>query len=252
MKKYFVLLLALIAALAFTSCSDYEEVGGNSESAAVTTNETTESDSTVQITSRGTVAATTEKIKIKEETVSVSKKRASTDPTDPASASSKTKKKKKNSQLDKLPTQGETRAGTYVAVTTAPNGSFSVDDLTFIFEGAYIELGDDIEDVEAILGDNNSVIEVSKARTAYEYDNLTVITVTRGDEETVEKITVTTDKLATKKGAKVGMYATQLRTVYGEPTKKTATAYTYTGGEESLVFEYTNNIVTSYSYVLTN
>lgn len=206
----------------------------------------------IQITSRETTESTTKSVKIKEEVIEKATRGSNaeaTEPTDKSSKSSSTSSKSKK-KSSKFPTQGQTQPNTYVTVTTAPAGSFSKGDLEFVYDGAYIDLDDEIDDALAILGDDNSVTELSKTKTEYEYDNLTLQTYTANDKEKVEQITITSDKIPTKKNAAVGMYATKLRTVYGDPSKKTDTAYTYTSGNKSLVFNYENNIVTSYSYVL--
>ncbi|MBR1731186.1 MAG: hypothetical protein IJ725_01980 [Ruminococcus sp.] len=236
MKKALIAALVLLTAVFGTACGESTDDSAAEESAVV-----------IQITSRE--AAETKGEEIEEVPVKKATKpnENTTDPTDATEAKT-TKKKKKKSKT--VPTQGDVVPNTYVQVTTAPNGSFDNSDLDFIFEGAYIYLNDDIEDARAILGDDEAANELSKTKTEYEFNGVNIITYESDEIEKIEQITIISDKLTTKKGAKVGMYGTQLRTVYGIPTKKSDTNYTYTKDDKSLIFNIENNIVTSYSYKL--
>lgn len=241
MKKI-LLAAVLLAAISMTSCS-------NGEAQPVTTapasSETTEQ----------TTKLTLPKIKINDETVNKSDKPSATEPkaTEQETTSQpKTKKKKKKKQqpTTAAPTQGQTRAGTHIEVTEAPVGSFSEEDLEFILDGAFIYLDDEIEDVLALAGDDNSVSELGDDAYLYEYDDYSFTTYTKKEKEKVDSITVLTDAIETQKGAKVGMYATKLKSVYGDATKKSDTLYTYVSGKKSLEFNVEDNIVTSYTYRL--
>lgn len=272
MKRLFIAFLILLIPIISTACG-----GSDNDSDKKTTKEV----ASILITSRSTAEAS-EKVNIKEETVKISKSKT-TDPTSATEATTKPKpkKKKKKKKSSTVPTQGQTQAGTYIAVTTAPNGSLKENDLRFKYKSKYINLDDEIDAALKILGEDNSVTELSKTKTAYEYDDLlTIITYTAAatvkptekksksssktkettettqpetepeTPEKIEQITITSSKLATQKGAKIGMYATRLRPLYGVPSSKTSSSYTYTSGNKSLVFYYDNNIVTSFSYVL--
>ncbi|MCR5652413.1 MAG: hypothetical protein K6F88_01280 [Ruminococcus sp.] len=238
MKKSLILVLAALIAVLATACGETDNTIANNKSAVI-----------IQPTRKETAPTNGEKIK--EEIVKKATKpnQSATEPT--ASAKAK-KQKKKKKRKNTLPTQGDPNPNTNIQVTTAPNGSFDSSDLDFIFEGAYIYLNDDIEDAIAILGEDNGATELSKTKTEYEFDDVTVVTYEKNEKERVESITVLTDTIPTPKGAKVGMYGTQLRTVYGLPTKKSDTAYTYSIDNKSLVFNLENNIVTSYSYIMSH
>lgn len=235
MKKFLIILFAGVLAVMGASCGESEN------------DKPKETEVQINITSRD--ISKTEGEKIQEEIVKRATKPGAdaTEPRDATEPSTSPKKKKKKSAL---PTQGEVMPGTYVQVTTEPNGSFDSSDLDFIFEGAYIYLNDTIDDARGILGDDIGANEISKTKTEYEFDDVTIVAYEKDGTEKIEKITVTTDKIATKKGAKIGMYGTKLRPVYGVPTQKSETAYTYTKGNKSLVFNLQNNVVYSYSYVL--
>ena len=236
MKKYLIIMLAVAATVLCASCGETEKPAAKDDSVVI------------QITSREAQPGDGG-VKIKEETVEIKGKK-STQATEPTDATEPATKKKKKKKKTNLPTQGDVVPGTHVQVTTKPNGSFSDSDLNFVFEGANICLGDDIDDVEAILGDDIGANELSKTKTEYEFDGVTIVTYTSGEKELIEQITVTSDKIVTKKGAKVGMYGTQLRPVYGVPTSMSDTAYVYSKGNRSLTFTLQNNVVSSYIYKL--
>lgn len=237
MKKLFIIMLAAITAVLFASCGEEEKPAAKNDGVVI------------QITSRE-AAGNDDEVKIKEETVQVKGKKSSqtTEPTDSTEPTTKTKKKKK--KKNNVPTQGDVVPGTHVQVTTAPNGSFSDADLIFVYKGSNIRLNDDIETAEKVLGDDIGADELAKNKTEYDFNGVTIITYQSGENEKIEQITVTADTIATKKGAKVGMYGTQLRTVYGVPTKKSETAYVYSKGNMSLTFNLQNNVVASYTYNL--
>ena len=237
MKKTLIMLFAFLMAVFGTACGERTD-----------TSTPAASDVVMQITSRADSASTGEKF---EEEIVKKATRPASDATEPAAAESETKAKKKKKKSKQLPTQGDVNPNAEnIQVTTQADGSFDESDLEFVFEGAYIYLGDDIDDALAILGDDNSAEEISKTKTGYEYTDLYLISYIKDGTEKVEQITVTTDKLSTSKGAKVGMYATKLRAVYGVPNQKSDSAWSYTIGSKSLVFSIENNIVSSYSYVL--
>ncbi len=245
MKKALICVLAVMTAATFASCGEAEQ---QTETTAPVT---------VEITSEEVTKISLPNVKIQEETISKSKKQSATDPTEPTateeSTSPKTKKKKKKktqAATTEPPTQGQTKAGTHISVTEPSLGSFSAEDLTFITDGAYIYLDDEIDDVIALLGDDNSVSELSDTEFEYEYADLTVTTYVKKGKEKVDSITVTSDKIPTPKGAKVGMYGTWLKRVYGEATKSSDTLYAYISGKSSLEFSVENNIVKSYTYRL--
>lgn len=230
-------MLAAVTAVLFASCGEDETPAAKNDGVVI------------QITSRE-AGAKDDGVKIKEETVQVKGKKSkqTTEPSDPTEPSTKPKKKKKTKT--NVPTQGDVVPGTHVQVTTAPNGSFSDADLIFVYKGSNIRLNDNIETAEKILGEDIGADELSKNRTEYDFDGITIVTYQSGDTEKIEQITVTADTIATKKGAKVGMYGTQLRTVYGVPSTKSETAYVYSKGDKSLTFNLQNNVVASYTYNL--
>lgn len=240
MKKVFIILLAAITAVLFASCGKEKKPAAKNDNVVM------------QITSRE-AALQNDEVKIKEETVQVKSKKSKQatepkDPTEPTTA--KKKKKKKNKTLSNLPTQGDVNPNPPANVTTAPNGSFSDADLKFFYKDSYISLNDSIEKAEKILGEDIGADELSGNKTSYDYDGVTIVTYQSGDNEKIEQITVTADTIVTKKGAKVGMYGTQLRKVYGIPNTKSDTAYVYSKGNKSLTFNLQNNVVASYTYNL--
>ena len=237
MKKFLIVMIAAVTAVLCASC-------GETEKAPTKSNNTV-----IKITEREAPDKDNGD-KIKEETVQIKSKKDTqeTEPKDPTEPSTKPKKKKKRKIT--VPTQGDVVPGTHVQVTTAPNGSLSDSDLSFFHKGKYIKLGDDIEVAEKILGEDIGANELSKSKTEYDFDGVTIVTYAEGENEIIEQITVTSDTFVTKKGAKIGMYGTQLRTMYGVPEKKSETAHVYTIGDKSLTFTIQNNVVATYIYKL--
>ncbi len=241
MKRALIIISAALLAVLGTACGESEQDTSSYGSKAV-----------IQITSRAAMGP--DDVNINEEVVKKATKpnQIATEPTN-ATEPKKTTNKKKKKKMKKLPTQGDVNPNANgIQVTVAPDGSFDKSDLDFVFEGAFIYLNDDIEDALAILGDDIGATEISKTKTEYEFDSLYVVSYEEKEKERVEEITVTSEDFPTAKGAKVGMYGTQLRTVYGAPTKKSDTSYSYIDGNKSLVFNIENNIVTSYSYILSH
>ena len=238
MKKVCIIILAAITAVLFASCGETQTPAPTPTKGAA-----------IKVTGRE--AQGDDGDKIKEETVEIKSKKTKQatepkDPTEPTTA----KKKKKNKTLSNLPTQGDVNPNPPANVTTAPNGSFSDADLKFFYKDSYISLNDSIEKAEKILGEDIGADELSGNKTSYDYDGVTIVTYQSGDNEKIEQITVTADTIVTKKGAKVGMYGTQLRKVYGIPNTKSDTAYVYSKGNKSLTFNLQNNVVASYTYNL--
>ncbi len=159
----------------------------------------------------------------------------------------KKEKKKKTKPTTMPPTQGKTKPNTRVVVTTV-KGSFSSDDLTFVYDGETIKLNEKIEDVFDSIGEDNSASTLSNNRQEYEYEDFTIVTYIKKDVERVESITVTGENVATAKGAKIGMFASRLKRVYGDAKKVTETAYIYGSGAKTLEFNYEDNIVTGWTY----
>lgn len=165
-----------------------------------------------------------------------------TDPT-----SKKPKRKKETTQPIDVPTQGVTKRGMRVVVTTV-KGSFSSSDLDFIYGSSIISLNEKISDVFESIGEDNFVTPLSKNKTEYDYDDFIITTYMSEDIERVEQITVMDDSISTAKGAKIGMYATQLRRVYGDPIKSKGNVVTYGSGNKTLEFTSEDNIVTGFTY----
>ncbi len=146
------------------------------------------------------------------------------------------------------PTQGATKAGRNIVVTTV-KGSFSSSDLDFIYGSETIRLNEKVEDVFTKLGDD-SYEEPDKKRNIYDFDDFELCSYVEDGVERVDKITVIDENYSTAKGAKIGMYASRLRRIYGDADKFTKTEYVFGGGTKTLTFTYENNIVTGIAYSL--
>lgn len=234
MKKFFVLLLPIIFTLIITSCA------GNEEKPV-----------TVPVTKPATT----------EQTTSTAPETTTVKPTEKPAKTKKSSKKIKQDKKEKPtkktkpttmpPTQGRTRPNTHIAVTSPPKGSFSSSDFIFKFKNHTIKLNDKTEDIFKLIGDDYSLGELSSTRNEYEYDNfiLTAYKKSKDDEtERIDTIEIIEKGAQTTKGAKIGMYATRLKRLYGDPNKLSETEYVYGSGSKTLTFTYEGNIVTGIIY----
>jgi hypothetical protein len=223
MKKLSVILLLAIVLATMTACSNTSDK--KSKASATTANTTTTASTTQPSTAKHAIKATTKPTEKKEK-----------------------KPKKPTKPTTMPPTQGKTRPNTHVAVTQAPKGSFSSSDLVFTYKKNQIKLNQKIESVFKLIGDDNSIGVLSKKRTEYEYDDFILTTYKEDDVERIDTIEIIGEGVSASKDAKIGMYASRLKRLYGDPRKLTETEYVYGSGSRTLTFSYENNIVTDITY----
>lgn len=223
MKKLSLILLLAIVLATMTACSNTSDK--KSKAPATTENTTAAAVTTQPSTAKHTVKVTTKPTEKKEK-----------------------KPKKPTKPTTMPPTQGKTRPNTHVAVTQAPKGSFSSSDLVFTYKKNQIKLNQKIESVFKLIGDDNSIGVLSKKRTEYEYDDFILTTYKEDDVERIDTIEIIGEGVSTSKDAKIGMYASKLKRLYGDPRKLTETEYVYGSGSRTLTFSYENNIVTDITY----
>ena len=223
MKKLSVILLLAIVLATMTACSNTSDK--KTKPPATTANTTTTASTTQPSTAKHTVKVTTKPTEKKEK-----------------------KPKKPTKPTTMPPTQGKTRPNTHVAVTQAPKGSFSSSDLVFTYKKNQIKLNQKIESVFKLIGDDNSIGVLSKKRTEYEYDDFILTTYKEDDVERIDTIEIIGEGVSTSKDAKIGMYASKLKRLYGDPRKLTETEYVYGSGSRTRTFSYENNIVTDITY----
>lgn len=223
MKKLSVILLLAIVLATMTACSNTSDK--KPKPPATTAHTTTTAVTTQPTTAKHTVKVTTKPTEKKE------------------------KKPKRHTKPTTMPpTQGKTRPNTHVAVTQAPKGSFSSSDLVFTYKKNQIKLNQKIESVFKLIGDDNSIGVLSKKRTEYEYDDFILTTYKEDDVERIDTIEIIGEGVSASKDAKIGMYASKLKRLYGDPRKLTETEYVYGSGSRTLTFSYENNIVTDITY----
>ena len=185
-------------------------------------------------------------VEVREETidkVDVSKIK----PTKPK-ATEKTEETESTAPTTMPPTQGVTKPGRHIVVTTV-KGSLASTDLDFIYGSEVIKLNDKVEDVFTKLGDDSYETPTKKTNT-YDFDDFMLSSYVEDGVERVDKITVTDESYSTAKGAKIGMYASQLRRIYGDANKTTSTQYIFGSGTKTLIFTYEGNTVTGIVYKL--
>lgn len=223
MKKLSVILLLAIVLATMAACSNTSDK--KSKASATTANTTTTASTTQPSTAKHAVKVTTKPTEKKEK-----------------------KPKKPTKPTTMPPTQGKTRPNTHVAVTQAPKGSFSSSDLVFTYKKNQIKLNQKIESVFKLIGDDNSIGVLSKKRTEYEYDDFILTTYKEDDVERIDTIEIIGEGVSASKDAKIGMYASRLKRLYGDPRKLTETEYVYGSGSRTLTFAYKDNIVTDITY----
>lgn len=146
------------------------------------------------------------------------------------------------------PTQGVTKAGRQIVVTTVV-GSLTSTDLDFVYGSATIKLNERVEEVFTSLG-RNDYEAPEKKKNVYDFEEFIMNSYVEDGIERIDKITVTDENYSTAKGAKIGMYASQLRRIYGDADKVTTTEYIFGSSTKTLTFTYEDNIVTGISYNL--
>lgn len=243
MKRISIFILSLILVVLITSCAAEKP---NPTTVSTTKPTTAAQTTTATVPATTTAATTTAATKPKKKP---EKPEKATKPTEKKEKATKPTKKTKPTTMP--PTQGRTRPNTHVAVTSPPKGSFSANDLVFKYKKHSVKLNEKVEDIYEVFGDDASEGELSSKRTEYEYDDFIVTTYKedKDDEyERIEKIEIIDDGAETKKGAKIGMYATRLKRLYGDPFKLNEEKYLYGSGAKTLTFTYEGNIVTGIIY----
>ncbi len=144
-------------------------------------------------------------------------------------------------------------------VNTKTSGSFSKDDLVFVYENNSINLDDEIDDVLSKLSSLNEY-DYSEAESCYypgldktyKWDGLELITYPNTDgSERLCSITIKNDSFATSKGISVGSKASDVVDTYGDKYTKEGLAYRYSIDDNHYLDVYVlNDIVDSISYIL--
>ncbi len=232
MKKISALIIILAVAVLSASCS-------NSSASKSKVKKTT-----VKPTAIAT-STTAKEVKIKKKAVKKDLSKA-TKPTEKAEKKSTTK------ATTAPPTQGKTKPNTHIVVTSIPKGSFSSSDLNYVYKKKTLKLNQKVEDAFKMFGEDYAEGEISKNRFEYEYDDFILTTYTEDDTERIDSIEVIGEGVVTPKGAKIGMYASRLKRLFGDANKFTDTEYVFGSGSKTLTFTYEGNIVTGFIYKLSH
>ncbi len=228
MKKLTGIVILLLVIITSASCSN-----GNSAESEPTVTDIPETES---ITVKPT-EVTVENIKVKK-----SAKKAVKTPTE------KKEKKTTTAPTTKPPTQGKTKPNTHIVVTRPKKGSFSANDLNFVYKKKTLKLNQNVEEIFKWFGDDYAEGDLSDNRMEYEYDDFIITTYKEGKTERVDSIEIIGEGVATTKGAKIGMFASRLKRYYGDANKMTDTEYVFGTGSRTLTFTYEGNIVTGYIF----
>ncbi|MCH5299020.1 MAG: hypothetical protein J1E96_04580 [Ruminococcus sp.] len=240
MKKFITAAAAALVALFLAAC--------NTQAPEPTepTQTQTQTEQTSTTTTKKTKNPAFEEVKVQEESISkvdITKN----NPTKPE-ATEESEETTPTTPATMPPTQGVTKPGRTIVVTTV-KGSLTSTDLDFIYGSETIKLNEKVEDVFKKLGDD-SYEKPSKKTNSYEFDDFTLYSYVEEGVERVDKIVVSDNDYSTAKGAKIGMYASRLRREYGDANKMTDSQYVFGSGTKSLIFTYEDNIVTGIIYKL--
>lgn len=228
MKKLITLVMLLTVIITAASCSN-----GQSAEAEPTVTDIPETE---------TVSVKSTEVTVENKKVKSSAKKAVKTPTE------KKEKKTTTAPTTKPPTQGKTKPNTHVAVTRPKKGSFSANDLNFVYKKKTLKLNQNVEEIFKWFGDDYAEGDLSDNRMEYEYDDFIITTYKDGKTERVDSIEIVGEGVATPKGAKIGMFASWLKRYYGDANKMTDTEYVFGSGSRTLTFTYEGNTVTGYIY----
>ncbi len=239
-----LMILAVIAAALLAGCSSSPEKDEEVTAFVLVTETATRPETIPEVTVK------TAKIKKSKRNKNVSSVEKATEKPETKPKPTETSPETEAPTVPELPTQGVARPGGAPSVTI-PNGSTDSDDLEFTYDGVTITLNEKFSTVfEELADDGDEDYEEDKSGAEYDFDNFVITTYYTDGAERVREIEVTDSDFKTPKGAVVGMYASRLRGIYGEPKSRTATEYIFGTARKSLVFSYSNNIVTGISFRL--
>ena len=118
-------------------------------------------------------------------------------------------------------------------------GTFEYDDMTFPINGSSIEVGQDFETADELLGGPND-----KVGNVYYYDECEITTNGDEDEEIITKITIISSNYYISKDIRIGSTTEDLLVAFGDAEY----GYTYTLDERTLNFVVVNDVVTEISF----
>lgn len=246
MKKFITAAAAALVALFLAGCA-----AQTPQPTDPTQTQTQTQESSTQATKKPNNPAYGE-VKVQEETIKkvliTKKKPTKPKATEKIEEPEETKKPEPTAPATMPPTQGVTKPGRTIVVTTV-KGSFSPEDLDFIYGSEVIKLNDKVEEVFKKLGDD-SYEKPEKKTNKYDFEDFVLNTYVEDGIERVDKITISKGSYSTAKGAQIGMYASRLRRIYGDESKLTDTYYFFGSGTKKLIFTYEDNFVTGIIYKL--
>jgi len=129
------------------------------------------------------------------------------------------------------------------------------DAYTFVYNGATVVPGGDLNEVLETLGDNYTYFEAASCAgfgltKTYTYNNgsFVISTNSEDDKDIVTNISIYDDTVSTPEGVYIGDSSDSVKEVYGQPDSETETTMTYTKGDSVLVFVITDGTVTYIVY----
>ncbi len=221
-----VALLAALCTAAVTSCGTVENVSESSAPIASDTTSTTEATSETAVTEETTTA--TEPSTEEETTETLTTTTEAEEPATEAENSDVSEPDNQSQEVVVTPdptappaTEAPTEAHT-AAPTEAPAGSFTHDDMTFVYGGTYAEVLTEASGLVSALGSPVSVEEAPSCLRngndvkIYYYSGITVFTYIEDGREVIYEIEITSPSFSTTKGVTVGMTVAQVEALYGK------------------------------------
>lgn len=139
----------------------------------------------------------------------------------------------------KKPTEAPEEATTEAA---ASNGSFTGDDMFFVYGDSQATVFVDASGLIAALGSPNDVQEAPGClsngadQKVYCYSGITVYTYKENDRDIIYDIEINSAAYSTPKGLKVGMAESEIERIYGSNCTKSGNGYCYYSGSDVYMY----------------
>ncbi len=125
---------------------------------------------------------------------------------------------------------------------------------TFSVNGNTVAVNDNMADVLAVLGEEQSYFEAESCAfegldKTYTYPGFVITTRPEGEEDYVNSIRLTDDTVSTGEGVYIGSAEADVTAAYGESESGTEGMLSYTAGDVTLSFILEDGVVTSIEYL---
>lgn len=247
-----LLLLAAISSSAITSCGTVENIGTSSapdiglessiideslEQASETTTLTDVSSTTTSNTSSGSESTTDKTSQTQTTTVTGGYVAGAENKTGSSSSSSSSSAAQQNATAAPA-----TEAPTAAPTTAAVSGSFSHDDMFFLYGGSQATVLADASGIVSALGTPSDVREADSClnnglpQKIYSFSGVDIYAYVDGDREIINLIELTSSAYSTPKGLSVGMSESDITKIYGTGYEKYGNDYCYYDSSDTYLY----------------